>query len=189
MYNLRTEKITPKTTLDDHQNDLHTVLVALSFAECITAPVHHHSRCLPHVGRKPLLGEPPHRLPWLEGVVQGRGEPRAPRLFVQQHQVVDVPPLEPPATDSHRHLAALEDLQGLLRGHGPGTALVAPVAGTHVDGLAPQLADLALLLRAAHRQVGNVLQRHEDAAQAGLARLHAGTQDLKVVQVGSEATG
>jgi len=139
--------------------------------------------------RGPALRGPALRRLRLKGVADGGGEALAARLLVQQHQVLHVFPSEPPPADLHRHFAPLEDLQRLFGRHGAGGGLVAAVPGAHVHGLAADLAHVALLLRAAGRQPGDVLQRHEHAGQRLFARLHAAAQDLKVVEVGPEAAG
>lgn len=134
-----------------------------------------------------VLRRPVSLLLWLEGVADSGREARVPGLIIQQHQILYIPTIEPPAADLHRHLAPLEGLEGLLGCHGPSGCLVTPVARAQIDCLAAQLAHLALLLGARHWQVGDVLQGHKDTAQALFGRLSAGTQDLKVVQVGAEA--
>lgn len=126
---------------------------------------------------------------WLERVAEGRGECGVPWLIIHQDHILHVPALESPAADLHHHLPPLKGLEGLLGSHGARRRLVTPVARAQIDCLAAQLAHLALALGARRRQVGDVLQGHEYAAEAGLGRLHAAAQHLKVVQVGPpEAT-
>lgn len=125
----------------------------------------------------------------VERVAYGRRKALAPRLLVQQHQVLHVPPSVPPSADLHCDLPPLKDFQGLFGSHGLGGGLVPSVPGAHVHSLAADLAHVTIPLCSACGEARDVLQRHKHTGQGLFARLYAATQDFKMVQVGPEAAG
>lgn len=123
----------------------------------------------------------------LERVADCRRKALIPRLFIQQHQVVHVSPSVPPSADLYSHFPPLKHFQGLFWSHGFGGGLVPSVSGAHVHSLTADLTHVAIPLCSTCGEARDVLQWHKHASQGLFTRLHAATEDFKMVQVGAEA--